>query len=156
MKPRWLHPARTSFLDQSRPHKGGPQACHHLSAPGLQSRGSSHPLTPSPLGFLQIMAATDTTPNILGTALPWFRKDVPSTGKVATGYKPGSGRFGLYADHGPPNPGSHRGIAGGRVGDGEVCAWGHSQISLRYKGKMHRLKTAVSSRLTHARLARVQ
>lgn len=61
------------------------------------------------------MAATDVTPNILGAALPRFRKDVPSTGKVATGYKPGSGRFGLYADPGPPNPGSHRGIAGGRV-----------------------------------------
>lgn len=56
------------------------------------------------------------------------------TGKVQRGCTSSYGGFKLYANPGPPNPASSRGIAVGRVGRGLMRAWGHPQISLGSTG----------------------
>lgn len=79
----------------------------------------------SPLGLPINEGGTGVLCHWPSDALPQFRRDVPCTSKVPRGYTPGSGGFRLYADPDPPNPGLPGGTAVGRVGGGEVCAWGN-------------------------------
>lgn len=78
------------------------------------------------------------------STFPWPGSDIQRSSKVPKGYTPGYGGLRLHADLGLPNSGLTLGVVGERGGLDPVCA-AIVPVEIRYKGKKHGVKPAVSS-----------
>lgn len=70
---------------------------------------------------------------------------VQSSGKMPRGYTAGYGGLGLHADLSPPKPGSAGSVVGGNIHRGQMCAWEHRPLEMRYSGKCIKLRLQLSS-----------
>lgn len=84
------------------------------------------------------------------STFPWPGSDVQRSSKAPKGCTPGYGGLRLHADLGLPNSGLTLGVVGERVGLDPVCA-AIVPVEIRYKGKKHGVKPAVSSCLNLGR-----